>query len=142
MFSLDAYFYVSDLHLRAGHCESTKICVMLKIKLEYVESKCIFWARSFRLPDGLRLPNLDGLGAKTGVEAGAKSGAEPGAKSDAAVHEAGPGSAIAQHFSDNIDASLTWSFVAWLRGVTSLPIFVKVSDDLQTAWSAFHATMC
>ncbi|CAL8464246.1 g3781 [Coccomyxa elongata] len=80
---------------------------------------------SFRLPDGLRLPNLDGLGAKTGAGAGAKSGAEPGAKSDAAVHDAGPGSAIAQHFTENIDASLTWSFVAWLRGVTSLPIFVK-----------------
>ena len=84
---------------------------------------------SFRLPDGLRLPNLDGLGAKAGVESDAKSVAEPGANSDAAVHNAAPGSAIAQHFSDNIDASLTWSFMAWLRGVTSLPIFVKVSDE-------------
>ena len=84
---------------------------------------------SFRLPDELRLPNLDGLGAKAGVEADAKSGAQPGANSDGAGHNAAPGSAIAQHFSDNIDASLTWSSVAWLRGVTSLPIFVKVSHE-------------
>ncbi|KAK9918957.1 hypothetical protein WJX75_008310 [Coccomyxa subellipsoidea] len=72
---------------------------------------------NFKLPDGLRLANLEGLGANLGAEAGANT--------DAAVHDAGEGSGVSKHFSDNIDASLTWSFVAWLRSVTSLPIFVK-----------------
>ncbi len=101
----------------------------------------MFCTCSFRLPDGLRLPNLDGLGAKAGVGAHAKSVAEPVANSNAAVHNTAPGSAIAQHFSDNIDASLTWSFVAWLRGVTSLPIFVKVSEHQLIAWTAYHAVL-
>lgn len=65
---------------------------------------------SFMLPEGLRLANLEGLDEKL----------------DASVHEAGWGSGLSRHFEDNIDASLTWSFVSWLRSVTSLPIFVKV----------------
>ena len=35
-------------------------------------------------------------------------------------------SGIAAVFSNEVDASLTWKFVDWVRTVTRLPIFVKV----------------
>ncbi|EIE24931.1 glycolate oxidase [Coccomyxa subellipsoidea C-169] len=88
---------------------------------------------NFKLPDGLRLANLEGLGANLGKETASNPSFNPvdansvagAATRDAAVHDAGEGSGVSKHFSDNIDASLTWAFVAWLRSVTSLPIFVK-----------------
>ena len=33
---------------------------------------------------------------------------------------------IVRVFQEEVDASLTWGFVKWMRGVTQLPIFVKV----------------
>ena len=62
---------------------------------------------SFELPEGLTLPNLAGLTADAGVSAPLS------------------GSSLARAFDNHIDASLTWSFVAWLRSVTRLPLFVK-----------------
>ncbi len=42
------------------------------------------------------------------------------------VHFPQPGSALSAVFKDQINASLTWDFLAWLRTVTALPIYVKV----------------
>ena len=108
--------------------------MMTEEDLLRIESDISLLLRSFKLPDGLRLANLEGLGANLGEETGSNSNFNPGdansvdgaAARDAAVHDAGEGSGVSKHFSDNIDASLTWAFVAWLRSVTSLPIFVKV----------------
>lgn len=61
----------------------------------------------FELPAGLTLPNLAGLPADAGVSAPLS------------------GSSLARAFENNVDASLTWSFVGWLRSVTRLPLFVK-----------------
>ena len=61
----------------------------------------------FELPEGLSLPNLVGLAADAGVSAPLS------------------GSSLARAFENNVDASLTWSFVGWLRSVTRLPLFVK-----------------
>ena len=36
-------------------------------------------------------------------------------------------SSISQVFTSQIDPSLTWDFIAWVRSISSLPIFVKVS---------------
>lgn len=33
---------------------------------------------------------------------------------------------IVRVFQEQVDASLTWEFVRWMRDVTKLPIFVKV----------------
>ena len=49
------------------------------------------------------------------------SGLEKGkeAKGDSSSH-------IVRVFQEQVDASLTWEFVKWMRDVTKLPIFVKV----------------
>lgn len=41
------------------------------------------------------------------------------AKGDSSSH-------IVRVFQEQVDASLTWEFVRWMRDVTKLPIFVKV----------------
>lgn len=41
------------------------------------------------------------------------------AKGDSSSH-------IVRVFQEQVDASLTWEFVRWMRAVTKLPIFVKV----------------
>ena len=40
-----------------------------------------------------------------------------------------------QVFTKQIDASLTWEFVAWLRTVTRLPIYVKVGANVSSCVS-------
>ena len=50
---------------------------------------------------------------------------------------------IVRIFQEEVDASLTWEFVKWMREVTDLPIFVKVSESLvvhgeQQSWDV-HA---
>lgn len=64
---------------------------------------------SFKLPEHLRLANVEGLVTER-----------------AGVHSDEPGSGIAQTFASQIDPSLTWAFVAWLHSITSLPVFIKV----------------
>lgn len=61
---------------------------------------------SFKLPGDLVLANVEGLVTGT---AEVKGGAPD----------------YAQEFSNQIDPSLTWEFVAWLRSVCSLPLFIK-----------------
>ena len=38
-------------------------------------------------------------------------------------------SSISQVFTSQIDPALTWEFIAWVRSVSKLPIFVKVSHS-------------
>ena len=66
----------------------------------------------FELPEGLSLPNLVGLAADAGVSAPLS------------------GSSLARAFENNVDASLTWAFVGWLRSVTRLPLFVKARPSM------------
>lgn len=65
----------------------------------------------FRCPPHLRLANLDELQKDS---AAARAGQESS------------GSGFAAFFTALIDPSLTWECITWLRGITSLPIFVKV----------------
>ena len=48
---------------------------------------------------------------------------------------------IVRVFQEEVDASLTWEFVRWMREVTDLPIFVKVRG-LLLATLAFTRPSC
>jgi hypothetical protein len=37
---------------------------------------------------------------------------------------------IVRIFQEEVDASLTWEFVSWMREVTDLPVFVKVGSSV------------
>ena len=54
------------------------------------------------------------------------------------------GSGIAHVFVKEVDASLSWGFLTWLRTVTKLPIYVKVlacteeyTQEEQLCWQDF-----
>ena len=68
----------------------------------------------FRLPDGLRLEHLEGLAQR---------------HKDTTPKD----TPFLKVFGSHVDDSQTWDFVAWMRSVTSLPIFVKVCGA--PAWS-------
>ena len=88
-------------------------------KLERLDVTCLLLLCSFKLPGHLRLANVEGLVTET-----------------AEVHSHEPGSGVAQTFASQIDPSLTWAFVAWLRTVCSLPIFIKArSSELRGKWN-------
>ncbi|KAL0045363.1 hypothetical protein WJX82_005003 [Trebouxia sp. C0006] len=59
----------------------------------------------FSLPPGMEISNLKGLEKGKG-------------KGDSSSH-------IVRIFQEEVDASLTWEFVTWMREVTNLPVFVK-----------------
>ncbi|KAL0018747.1 hypothetical protein WJX79_008357 [Trebouxia sp. C0005] len=59
----------------------------------------------FSLPPGMDISNLKGLEKGKG-------------KGDSSSH-------IVRIFQEEVDASLTWEFVKWMREVTDLPVFVK-----------------
>jgi 4-hydroxymandelate oxidase len=61
------------------------------------------------------------------------------AEATAWLQRQGPGSALADYFAAHMDPSLTWDDVAWLRGVTPLPVLVKGivrGDDAELAVAA------
>jgi 4-hydroxymandelate oxidase len=60
----------------------------------------------FTLPPGLAMANLHAAG-------------------HAGMPATTDGSALARYFADQLDPSLTWDALAWLRGITRLPIVVK-----------------
>ena len=68
---------------------------------------CASGVCSFKLPAGLGLPNLKGLGSGGNQAANSTSG-------------------ISRAFSDFVDPGLTWEFVAWVREFCSMAILVKV----------------
>ncbi len=47
---------------------------------------------------------------------------------------------IVRIFQDEVDASLTWEFVTWMREVTDLPVFVKVGSSVQLC--CLHVCTC
>jgi len=47
---------------------------------------------------------------------------------------------IVRIFQEEVDASLTWEFVTWMREVTDLPVFVKVGSSVQLC--CLHICMC
>lgn len=63
------------------------------------------------MPEGMALENLAQL----------KEKADKLNKSDQS------GSSIAAVFASEVDSSLTWKFMDWIRTVTKLPVFAKVS---------------
>jgi hypothetical protein len=73
----------------------------------------------FQLPEGLQLANLLPLAAK------ASSAAQEGLLQ--ARDTSGSGSGLVQLFTKEVDDSLTWEILPWLKKVTKLPVFVKVS---------------
>lgn len=65
----------------------------------------------FKLPDGLELANLRDLGKEYGEHEWSEERTASGFEAS---------------FSGQVDASLDWGIIPWLRGITKLPIFVKV----------------
>jgi len=67
----------------------------------------------FRLPEGLSLANAERVAhLKHGPAQNAREGAS--------------GSAIADFFATEIDDSLTWELLDFLKSITKLPVIVKV----------------
>ena len=80
----------------------------------------------FALPPGLRLANLEGLTDDGEVGAsGPTLAAARDASTGASASTTDAGSRLAALFQRNIDASLTWAFVDWLKNETRLPIWIK-----------------
>jgi 4-hydroxymandelate oxidase len=63
----------------------------------------------FRLPSDLRMANLD----------------EEGANINRMAEAPGGGSGLDRHFAANLEHGLTWKDIAWLRGLSSLPLILK-----------------
>lgn len=74
----------------------------------------------FRLPDHLSMVNLLPLAEKQQRQRGS------GQLSQA--RDSSQGSGLFQLFAKEVDDSLTWDFIPWLRTITKLPIYVKVKD--------------
>lgn len=93
----------------------------------------------FGLPPGLELANLRGLGddssassssasvgaTKTTAAAGTSSSSATAASASPEEEQSNEGSRLAALFQRQIDASLTFDFLKWLRSKTTLPIWVK-----------------
>jgi len=65
---------------------------------------------NFALPPGMAFENL--------------RGSAPVGSAETKVDNGG-GSALASYFVDQIDPSLTWDVIAWLKSITRLPVLVK-----------------
>ena len=65
--------------------------------------------RRFSLPEQFTLSNLAGLGQSS----------EQGSSN----------SGIAREFQRNVDPSLSWDFIKWMRGFCSLPLLIKVRPN-------------
>lgn len=63
----------------------------------------------FNIPSHLRLANIEDLADK--VQDGSRYGT---------------GSGFGAFFTSQIDPSLTWDFLGWLKSITKLPVIVKV----------------
>ncbi len=71
----------------------------------------------FTLPAGLALRNLEYLSDGSTVQA----------------RDSADGSGLMRLFTAEVDDSLTWQFIPWLRSITRLPIIVKASYYLPSA---------
>jgi hypothetical protein len=78
------------------------------------------------LPDHLSIANLLPLAEKQQQQQ-----AGPGQLLQA--RDSSQGSGLFQLFAKEVDDSLTWDFVPWLRTVTGLPLYVKVGHSQRRA---------
>ena len=104
----------------------------------------------FGLPPGLELANLRGLSddsesSSSGASSSSSSSSASvgataaGAGASSSSRTADEGSRLAALFQRQIDASLTFNFISWLRSRTALPIWVKGvlhPDDASAAVAA------
>lgn len=72
----------------------------------------------FHLPDHLQLGNLKALAEKR---------ASQHSEQVLSVQDSSEGSGLFALFAKEVDDSLTWEGLAWLRSITKLPIFIKVT---------------
>ena len=89
---------------RAGEAGYTALCVTVDVPELGARERD--QRNRFRMPDGLRLKNLEHAGAD--IMAQSKSG-----------------SSLNQYVADQFDASITWELLGWLREITNLPIVLK-----------------
>lgn len=92
-------------------CDDHAMCGTYGLAVSYI---C-----RFRLPDHLSMTNLLPLAQKQQQQAGSQL---------LQARDSGQGSGLFQLFAKEVDDSLTWDFIPWLRTITKLPIFVKVSE--------------
>jgi isopentenyl diphosphate isomerase/L-lactate dehydrogenase-like FMN-dependent dehydrogenase len=102
---------------------------------------------AFSLPAHLTFANLARRGAAhdnntdadtaAGLGSAAHTSLPPRALDAVAAPE--DGSALAAYFVAQIDPSLTWDVVAWLKSVTTLPVLVKGVLTAEDASAALHA---
>ena len=86
----------------------------------------------FALPKHLTFANLASQAGAAAAQAGTPAQADDGSR-------------LAAYFAEQIDPSLTWDAVRWLRSVTSLPILVKgilTAEDAALAVAAGCAGVC
>ena len=76
----------------------------------------------FSLPPGMEISNLSGLEKDKEAKGGSSS------------H-------IVRVFQEQVDASLTWEFVKWMRDVTKLPIFVKVHSGAAAMMGSYSSVV-
>lgn len=85
----------------------------------------------FSLPTGLQLENL--LQARQDI---AHFTATAATAANSNQSDALPESGLAEYFVSQIDSSLTWDSIKWLRSITSLPIIIKgilTAEDAELA---------
>ena len=82
----------------------------------------------FRLPPGLSLGNAHHATAPLGAAASAR---DAGAAVSRSSRGTEGGSGLANVFALDIDASLTWDLIPFLRSICSLPVVVKVRLPLR-----------
>lgn len=81
------------------------------------------WCCRFQLPSNLELANLAPLARST--PSSQRSGLLQ-ARDTSQGSGGGGGSGLFQLFAKEVDDSLTWEFLPWVKSVTKLPVYVKV----------------
>lgn len=82
---------------------------------------CLSMHCRFSLPDHLQLVNLKPLADRRAAQQ------TPAEQELLNVRESSHGSGLFTLFAKEVDDSLTWEAIPWLRTITKLPIYVKVS---------------
>lgn len=100
---------------RAEQAGASAICLTASVPVQGNRERDAH--NRFRLPDDVEMANFRGL-------------------RQAALPADAPGSALFAYISAEFDPSLTWDVLAWLRSITSLPVWVKgvmVPEDARLA---------
>lgn len=72
----------------------------------------------FRLPDHLHMANLQVLAEK-------RAASQPGSTQLLDARESSHSSGLFELFAKEVDDTLTWEAIPWLRSITKLPIYIK-----------------